>query len=87
MGAIEAGESVSVVPFTNSCVVEVDAELLDRGALLVPEGVAVGRVEASHLLVTLETVRAENEVGVSQTVNKNVSKHKRLQSPFELFMS
>ena len=41
MGAIEAGESLTVVPFTNSGVVEVEAELFDRGALLVPESVAV----------------------------------------------
>ena len=41
MGAIEAGESLAVFPFTNSGVVEVEAELLDRGALLVPESVAV----------------------------------------------
>ena len=41
MGAIEAGESLTVVPFTNPGVVEVEAELLNRGALLVPEGVAV----------------------------------------------
>ena len=72
VGAIEAGESLTVVPFTNSGVVEVEAELLDRGALLVPESFAVWGVEASHLLVSLETVRAENEEGVSQTVNKNV---------------
>ena len=41
MGAIEAGESLAVVPFTNPGVVEVEAELFNWGALLVPEGVAV----------------------------------------------
>ena len=40
MGAIEAGESLTIIPFTNSGVVEMEAELLDRGALLVPESVA-----------------------------------------------
>ena len=60
MGAVEAGEPFAVVPVTNSGEVEVEAELLDRGALLVPEGVAVRGVEASQLLVALEAVRAEN---------------------------
>ena len=41
MGAIEAGESLTIIPFTHSGVVEVEAELLDRGALLVPESFAV----------------------------------------------
>ena len=40
MGAVEAGEPVHVVLFTDAGVVEVEAELLDGGALLVPEGVA-----------------------------------------------
>ena len=60
MGAVEAGEPFAVVPVTNSGEVEVEAELLDGGALLVPEGVAVRGVEASQLLVALEAVRAEN---------------------------
>ena len=64
MGAIEAGEPVAIVEFTNSGVVEVEAELFDRGALLVPEGVAVGGVVAGKLLVALETIRAENEGGL-----------------------
>ena len=41
MGAIEAGEPIAFIQFTDSGVVEVEAELFDRGALLVPESVAV----------------------------------------------
>ena len=40
MGAIVAGEPFTLVPFTNAGVVEVEAELFDRGALPVPECVA-----------------------------------------------
>ena len=40
MGAVVAGEPITVIPFTNPGVVEVGAEVFDRGALLVPEGVA-----------------------------------------------
>ena len=66
LGAIEAGEPLALVPFTNTGEVEMEAELFDRGALPVPECVAVCGGEASQLLVALEAVRAENEV----TVNK-----------------
>ena len=37
MGAIVAGEPITVIPFTNAGVVETEAELFHRGALLVPE--------------------------------------------------
>ena len=37
MGAIVAGEPITVIPFTNAGVVEMEAELFHRGALLVPE--------------------------------------------------
>ena len=37
MGAIVAGEPIAVIPFTNAGVVEMEAEVFDRGALLVPE--------------------------------------------------
>ena len=76
MGAIEAGEPVAIVEFTNSGVVEVEAELFDRGALLVPEGVAVGGVVAGKLLVALETIRAENEGGLLRLSTR----HRRLIS-------
>ena len=61
MGAIVAGEPLALVPLPNAGVVEMEAELLDRGALPVPECVAIRGGEASQLLVSLETVRAENE--------------------------
>ena len=41
MGAVEAGEPIALVPFTNAGEVEMEAELFDRGALPVPECVAV----------------------------------------------
>ena len=47
MGAIVTGEPQAFVPFTNVCEVEVKAELLNRSASLVPEGVPVGAVKAS----------------------------------------
>ena len=77
MGAIEAGEPVAIVEFTNTGVVEVKAELFDRGALLVPEGVAVRGVEASQLLVTLEAVRTENQVSVIQNEKRMCPQHPR----------
>ena len=62
MSAIEAGEPLAIVPLSNAGVVEMEAELFDRGALPVPESVAFRGSEASQLLVALEAVRAENEV-------------------------
>ena len=41
MSAIVAGEPLALVPLSNAGVVEMEAELFDRGALLVPESVAV----------------------------------------------
>ena len=41
MGAVEAGEPIALVPFTNAGEVEMEAELFDRGALPVPECVDV----------------------------------------------
>ena len=72
LGAVEAGEPVAVVPLPNAGVVEVEAELFDGGALLVPEGVAVWGVEASQLLVALEAVRAEKEVSVNMLHTQTV---------------
>ena len=40
MGAVEAGEPIALVLFTDAGVVEVEAELFDRSALPVPECVA-----------------------------------------------
>ena len=60
MRAIVAGEPHAFVPLPDVAEVEVSAELVDGGARLVPERAAVGGVEASELLVTLETVGAEN---------------------------
>ena len=60
MRAIVAGEPHAFVPLPDVAEVEVSAELLDWGACLVPERAAVGGVEAGKLLVTLETLRAEN---------------------------
>ena len=74
MGAVEAGEPIALIPFANAGEVEMEAELFDRGALPVPEGVAFRGGEASQLLVALEAVRAENEVSVTHIVNKNASK-------------
>ena len=77
MSAIVAGEPVALVPLSNAGVVEVEAELFDRGALPVPECVAVRGGEASQLLVALEAVGAE-KVSVIQTVNKNALSHPNL---------
>ena len=41
MGAVEAGEPIALIPFANAGEVEMEAELFDRGALPVPECVAV----------------------------------------------
>ena len=60
MRAIVAGEPHAFVPLPDVAEVEVSAELLDGSARLVPERAAVGGVEAGKLLVTLETVGAEN---------------------------
>ena len=77
MGAIVAGEPITVIPFTNAGVVETEAELFHRGALLVPECFPFWGFEAGQLLVALEAVWAENEVSVTRSVNKNVTKDKR----------
>ena len=61
MGAIEAGEPLALISLSNAGVVEMEAELFDRGALPVPECVSFRGGEASQLLVALEAVRAENE--------------------------
>ena len=74
MSAIVAGEPLALISLSNAGVVEMEAELLDRGALPVPESVAFRGSEASQLLVALEAVRAENEVSVTQAGNKNASK-------------
>ena len=41
MTAVGAGEPFTFVPLTHTGKIEVEAELLDGGARLVPEGVAV----------------------------------------------
>ena len=61
MSAIVASEPLALIPLSNAGVVEMEAELFDRGALPVPESVAFRGSEASQLLVALEAVRTENE--------------------------
>ena len=73
MSAIEAGEPLALVPLSNAGVVEMEAELFDRGALPVPESVDFRGSEASQLLVALEAVRAENENSSRHVIFVNVN--------------